>query len=384
MRHLAFLFMGSILLAPACGASSSFDTANGVSATTNTKHVGTLIAAGEDHTCAVRADSTVRCWGLNILGDLGNGNSTSSSVPVTVSGITNAVAVAAGWDDTCALESDDNVQCWGWVDDLKYDVANMPVTVSSIGNTTSVAAGCSYECVTLTGGTVQCWGFNTDGELGNGTTTDSSLPVTVSGITNATAIAAGCSHTCVVLSSGLVQCWGWNGNGVLGNGTTATNSPLPVTVSGITNAVAVASSWNNSCALLNDGTVHCWGWNGNGELGNGTRTIGTLPETVSGITDAVAIATGFSHSCAVLKGGAIQCWGFNNYGEIGNGTTLTINPLPVAVTGITNAIAVAAGSHHTCAMLNDNTVQCWGLNHDGQLGNGTTTDSNVPVTVTGF
>jgi len=384
MPRRAILFIGPILFAPACGGRSSLDTVTGVSTATNTKHVGTPIAAGEEYTCAARSDGTVRCWGSNVLGELGNGNSTNSSVPVTVSGITNAAAVAAAWYDTCALENDDKMQCWGLVGDLTYDVVKTPVTVSAIPNTTSVAAGCAFECVMLTGGTVQCWGDNTDGELGNGTKTNSTVPVTVSGITNATAIAAGCLHTCVVLRSGLVQCWGWNSNGVLGIGNTPPNSSFPVTVSGITSAVAVAASGNNSCALLSDGSVQCWGWNGNGELGNGTQTIGMPPQTVFGITDAVTIGTGFSHSCAVLKGGTIQCWGFNQYGEIGNGTVKTVDSLPVPVIGITNAIAVAASSYHTCAMLNDDTVQCWGLNHDGELGDGTTTDSSVPVTVMGF
>ena len=350
---------------------------------TNTKLIAKTISSGFNHTCAL-TDNSVQCWGDNSVGELGNGTTTDSSVPVTVSGVTGGplIAIAAGYAHTCAL--------FGRV-------------------------ACGYKsCSELVGGTVQCWGDNRVGELGNGTTTGGSVPVTVSGITNATAVAAGYGQTCAVLSSGTVQCWGDNSVGELGNGTT-TGSSVPVTVSGITNAVvddgnysstrdrAIAAGNLYTCAVLSSGTVQCWGDNSVGELGNGTTTGSSVPVTVSGITNATAVAAGYDHTCAVLTDGTVRCWGDNSVGELGNGTT-TGSSVPVTVSGVWNsAAAVAAGYAHTCAVLdtpvfdhvnwygNGNSVlvaggtaQCWGDNSVGELGNGTTTSSSVPVTVSGF
>ncbi len=162
-----------------------------------------------------------------------------------------------------------------------------------------VCAGLAHTCALLNNGTVQCWGYNYDGELGNGTEHGLSLlPVAVATINNATAVSAGGGHTCAMLNGGSIQCWGFNQAGELGNGTT-TDSSVPVTVSGISNAVAVAADDYHTCAVLSAGTVQCWGYNYNGELGNGTTTDSTVPVTVSSITSAVAIAAGNTHTCAI-------------------------------------------------------------------------------------
>jgi len=190
----------------------------------------------------------------------------------------------------------------------------------------------------------------------------------------------------LLVTTGTIQCWGLAL--VLGNGAT-TNSSTPVTVSSITNAISVSIGEAHACAVLSNGSVMCWG-SGQpnfGQLGNGTNTNGSVPVTVSGITGAVAVAAGYSYACAVLSGGTIRCWGYNADGELGNGTT-TNSPVPVTVNGITSGVSVAAASAysfgHTCAILNGGTVQCWGDNSYGELGNGNTTNSLLPVTVTGF
>jgi alpha-tubulin suppressor-like RCC1 family protein len=212
--------------------------------------------------------------------------------------------------------------------------------------------------------------------------------VSVTGITNAVAIAAGDRHSCAMLSDGTVQCWGDSSAFQLGRYLSSfpDSSAVPVAVSGITNAVGIAAGGDDSCVVLNDGTVQCWGDNSYSQLGNGSDSTLSGHVTVSGIINAISVSTGPSHTCAVLSGGLVQCWGANSVGELGDGSQYTSTSVPVTVEGITNALAVAASdASHTCVVvLSSGTIQCWGSNDAGALGNGTSTGSSAPVTVSGF
>src|SRR5437870_1340149 len=204
-------------------------------------------------------------------------------------------------------------------------------TAGGAGGVTAVDLGAFYSCALLQDGTVRCWGQNDLGQLGNGTTTSSSTPVAVTGITGAAAVTAGGFHTCARFPDGTLECWGRNDAGQLGDpATTSFNSVTPVRVIGITTAVTVTAGGFHTCALLADGTVRCWGENDFGQLGNGTSdptpgtptTVNPTPVTVSGITTAVAISAGGWHTCALLQHGTVPCWPQNTYGQLGHCTTI--------------------------------------------------------------
>src|SRR5438093_9501531 len=261
-------------------------------------------------------------------------------------------------------------------------------TATGVGTATAVDMGSFHSCARLQDGTVRCWGMNDSGQLGDGTQISSSTPVAVAGITGAAAITGGGFHTCARFPDGTLQCWGRNNAGQLGDPATLREAvTTPVRVTGITTATAVSAGGVHTGALPGDGTVRCWGQNDYGQLGNGTSdpvpgspsTFNPTPVMVSGIATAVALSAGGWYTCALLQDGTIRCWGDNTYGQLGDGApiappTVRIASTPVTVSGITTAVAIDAGIFHMCVLLQDGTVRCWGrngdANGDGRLGNG--------------
>lgn len=345
----------------------------------------TSIAAGQRHTCTLLGDQTIKCWGLNYNGTLGNGTTTDSLTPVSVSGISTAIAISSGSDFACALLSDQSVKCWGRNDlgqlgngDINLNDSSTPVTVSGITTATAISAGSFHACALLSDQSMRCWGSNSNGKLGNNSLTNSSTPVVVSDMTTAIAIAAGSSHTCAILSDQSMKCWGGNGSGQLGDGTT-TLSKIPIAVNGITLVTTIATGTSHTCALLSDQTIKCWGDNTYGQLGGG-NTYSSPPVAVSGITTASSVAAGGKHSCTRLSDQSVKCWGDNNRGQLGTGNYAN-SPSPTAASGITTATAAATGRAHSCTLLSDQSIKCWGEGGSGQRGNGSTSTSASPVAV---
>ena len=267
----------------------------------------------------------------------------------------------------------------------------------------TLALGGFHNCYVTTAKTakkVKCWGGNGFGRLGDGTTTSRREPVPVLGLTNVKQISTGNEHSCALLADDTLKCWGNNLSGQLGDGTLVSRSgPVAVkydnsgTLSplGGVSIVDVASvhvtvNQAHSCAALSAGGIKCWGRNGSGQLGDGTTTDRRTAVDVSGLktSQITDISLGSNHTCVLILGGNVKCWGYNYSGQLGNGLSGSSISVPVDVSGISNAVKVEAGWRHSCALLKDGRVKCWGINGSGQLGNGSDQASFVPVLVSGL
>ncbi len=342
---------------------------------------------GSGHTCALDSAGGVWCWGENRFGELGDGTTDDRSTPVRVTGLKEPVsAIAVGGHHTCALTRSGAVKCWGinvrgqLGDGSGSESSAVPVDVTGLqAGVVAISSGAGHVCALTAARAVTCWGM-----FGGGASDDVMLPVAIQALwSGIRAIAAGTSHTCIITAAGGVRCWGSGDWGQLGDGKTFTKaipiSDRPVDVVGLSSGVqAIAAGDGHTCALTDGGAVNCWG----GNLANSTRENSGVPIAVAGLGSGVAsIATSYWHTCAVTDAGAVRCWGNNEYGQLGDGTR-SHRLTPVQVGRMPGRItAVAAGGYHTCALTSAGGVLCWGSNATGQLGDGTTTDRNRPVDV---
>jgi alpha-tubulin suppressor-like RCC1 family protein len=315
------------------------------------------------------------------------------TTPVLVPGLTGVRAMDGGTSHTCVLFIDGTVKCWGENDqgqlgDGTFTYSATPVAVSGVTDAISLSAGNRHTCVVLSGGAAKCWGRNAVGQLGNGFTLNSPTPATVTGLTDAVTIHASDLATCALQEAGTIKCWGSNGFRQLGNGSPPeVNALTPVTVTGISDASTLAVGSDVNCAIVTGGALKCWGYNFYGEVGDGTTNPASTPITVPGLPPVRAVGGGDAFVCAVLIGGTVDCWGQNGNGQIGNGTFdfgFVVNPNPTPVTGLTDVVAIATGGSHTCVLTGTGVEKCWGYNNRGQLGDGTTTNAATPVTVLGL
>ncbi len=346
----------------------------------------TSIAGGFLHSCAVQSDApVVQCWGKNGNGQLGNGSLVDASLPATVSGGVSFAAVSAGGEHSCALSVELDVYCWGlnWngqVGDNSMTNRSVPTRLAGGLKFRSVAAGLMHSCALTLAGEAYCWGGNASGQLGDGTTTSSLTPVRVGGGVAFTDLEAGRVHTCGITKTGAIYCWGDNRGGQIGDGFVgvANNRLLPVRVPVPASKGLNAGSFF-TCSVANGGQVYCWGANDRGQIGVGdTSTFITSPTSVTGVSKIAAVSGGAMHTCAVAAAGSMYCWGDNRYGQLGDGSTTT-SRVPVIAANGALFTAVAVGYYHSCGRSASGSVSCWGFNSNGQLGDGSTVNSASPV-----
>jgi|GEM_PF-2323380 len=378
----------SVLISKSCTlkANALATNCNLSQVVTGTYQVIGALAAGDTHTMAMDRTGTCSAWGANAGGQLGNNSYTQSNKPVAVTSGTNVVALSLGYYSSYLVKNDGSLWAWG---NNYYGIIGDGTTTSQkvpkqiyISGMSGVAAG-QYHAVALkSDGTVWTWGLNNSGQLGTGNTTQSLSPVQVPGLANVIAVAAGGSSSFALKADGTVWAWGSNNKGQLGDGSTAQRTS-PVQVAGsLSNVVSITAGFYHAMALKSDGTAWAWGLNTSGQLGDGTTTQRNTPVQITALSNVVQIASGVTayHSAAVKSDGTLWTWGINSSGQLGNNSTTQSN-VPVQVTALNNVEQVAVGSYHTVASLGDGTVWSWGLNSSGQLGNNTTTSSLLPVQV---
>lgn len=367
------------------------------------------ITAGAAHTCALLNGGAVYCWGRSDLGQTGHGNTTvfGDTEPASAGGALAfggqvVVDVEAGDLHTCALLASGNVRCWGFGGNgrLGYgNTANLgdgpgetPASLPDVdlgGVAVQIAAGGSHTCALLADGAVRCWGLNADGQLGYGNVVnvgDDETPASVDPVDlgrAAVEIAAGGSHTCALLQGGSVRCWGSPAFGQLGNGSTTikigdNETPAavdPVDVGGTVTRIAAGTS--HTCAVLDGGAVRCWGRGLSGQLGYGSASNVLTPSAAGDVPVGGAVtdlALGDGHTCARLAGGAVRCWGRGDHGQLGNADTANLGDDEVLMLSDIDLGATAAhlsaGADHNCALLASGQVRCWGNAGLGRLGHG--------------
>jgi len=376
------------------------------------------LSAGASHTCAVTQSGNVWCWGSNSYGQLGRGGSprgpdgSIGQDPERVIGLTNVTVISAGLHHTCALRDDGQVFCWGsdlacqlGLGEFVGDPAPgsqlrlVPTPVPGLDDAVSVSSGADHTCAALADGSVRCWGRNYMGQLGDATRTDRCAAAAVADLAGAVEIRVGHSFSCALTGDRSVWCWGANDAGQLGvgshtgpesiNGYAYSPRPLRVIVLGRGEGLALGSS--HACAINSvDRSEHavdqawCWGSADDGQLGDGIshedceeEACSATPVRVQLSWQATRVAVGARHSCAMGFDGKAWCWGANDVGQLGDSTYGTGGPAssltPVQVTGLTGLRLLAVGDEHGCAVTADRTLWCWGSNDSGQAG------GDVPV-----
>jgi alpha-tubulin suppressor-like RCC1 family protein len=391
------LFTTGLVTGKTAGVATITATVGTVNGSTQLTVNGPYIAvsAGGTHTVALKSDATLFAWGSNRWGQLGDGTTTDKLVPTLSGTALTWSSVSAGEFHTAAIRPDGTLWAWGFnqngqLGDGSFDAKLAPTKIGDAATWVAASAGAAHTVALRKDGTLWAWGRNFSGQLGDGSTIDRPVPTAVPiplgkpTTTTWTAVSAGATHTCGRLSDGTIACWGSNTNGQLGDGTT-TQRLLPTAVSGFS-AVSVSAGGYHTLAIQADGALFSWGANDKGQLGHSPILAAVnTPTRVGLLTNWAIVSAGGNHSLAINSDRSLYAWGSNSNGQLGDGTT-TDRPAPTQITvpsitppAVVHWLSIAGGKSHTATIRDDGTLWTWGLNANGQLGDGSFVDRSVPT-----
>lgn len=369
------------------------------------------VHAGNDFSCALDTEGRGWCWGFNNIGQLGNASGEilhSAPSPIAGDMRFRSLGIHGLGRHACAVSTAGAAFCWGENDfgqlgNGATEPSGVPVAVAGGLRFTQISAGWRFTCGVTEDHDAYCWGRGLWGQLGDGQTSQSSTPVRVLGEVAFESIQAGTNNlACGLAHDGSVYCWGLNWRGEVGSSTNefcgpdtvrleCASSPVQVTTGGGALFRDVAAGNSYACGVLVDGAMYCWGRNTEGQLGSGSsddcpgaaipEPCTRVPARVPGEHRFVTVTAGNNHTCGTTESGAAVCWGRNRFGELGDGSIGTTANPPTIVRGGLTFVSVSAGASHTCGAVASGTLYCWGINDFGQLGDGTGHIGLTPVAV---
>jgi alpha-tubulin suppressor-like RCC1 family protein len=331
------------------------------------------LSSGRWHTCVVLRDNTVRCWGWNNDGQLGDGTRSGHDAPIVVQGLRDVAEVRAAWDFTCARARDGAVHCWGENDygqlgDGDRHARAEPTLVRGISRAQQLVLGSTHACALVAGGGVRCWGRNEHGELADGSEALRDRPVTAQFGRGVTEVAAGEGGTCALREDGSVRCAGWLARG-----------SAPQRVEGLPlGIVDVAVAKNFACANTVDDELRCWGEGFVGQLGGENTGAGEVfvPRAIAGLRGVAQMALGPRGGCAVRRDGQLWCWGRVGIAARRSRSVDETQGLPpYRVSALEGVAQVSVGDDFVCARMTAGGVCCFGDGHMGQLGHNSNRDA---------
>ena len=360
------------------------------------------LSSGYSHSCSIESNNQVYCWGTGTSGQLGNGSSVNSTTAVAVTnptGVSSWKSLSLGNSHSCGIANNDQAYCWGFGTNGELGNGstihkNTPTAVtnpSGVSSWKALSTGAQHTCGIADNDQAYCWGRGAEGRLGNGSTAQQNLPVAVTnptGVSSWKIINSGIYHNCAVADTDQAYCWGYGADGQLGNGSnTQQNLPTAITIpTGVSSWESFSLGIIHSCGIADTGQAYCWGNGFQSQLGNGTTGTYTTPSLVTNpanVSSWKSLAISESHSCGIADNNQAYCWGRGANGRLGNGTT-TDSSLPLLVTnptGTTTWEILSAGVHHSCGTADDSKTYCWGYGAQSQLGTGSTSDSITPAQV---